>query len=122
MTERRRVLYVDDDPIVGRTGVRLLSPRFDATWAQGGAAALSLLESGQRFDAVVCDLHMPKLSGVEVFREIERRWPDLARRFVLASGSGLDVRTLGVPDHVHFLPKPFSLVELHAAVETVLAT
>jgi YesN/AraC family two-component response regulator len=36
---------------------------------------------------------MPDLTGMDVFEEVERRWPDLADRFVFISGGGVNERS-----------------------------
>jgi CheY-like chemotaxis protein len=43
------------------------------------------LDAG-RFDAVICDVNMPELSGVDFYRRLELKDPDLARRVVFCSG------------------------------------
>jgi CheY-like chemotaxis protein len=62
--------------------------------AGNGREALALLEHhGHAFDLVLCDLMMPDLTGMDVFEEVERRWPDLAPRFVFISGGGVNERS-----------------------------
>ena len=89
---RARVLVVDDEPAVGRAIRRMLMP-YDVTLVDGGAAALALLERDPSFDAIVCDVSMPEVSGLDVYESLARMNPDLARRFVFVSGGAFDVRT-----------------------------
>ena len=65
----------------GRDGHRV-------TTAPDGAAALELLRTGT-FDAVLCDLRMPRLDGPGLFRELEATRPDLAARLLLMTGDAL---------------------------------
>ncbi len=89
----RRILIVDDDLLVARTLARQLSGH--AVEVVGnGREALALLEThGHAFDLVLCDLMMPDLTGMDVFEGVERRWPDLADRFVFISGGGVNERS-----------------------------
>jgi len=74
----KRILLVDDDPLVLRIygeGLRLRG--FEVESAEDGLAAAKFLQKTKP-DAVVLDLMMPKLSGVEVLKYVRNR-PDLAK-------------------------------------------
>src|ERR1044071_5826854 len=62
-----RVLIVDDDPVQRRLLENMVTRAgYDAVIADGGDAAVTLLTSADRFDAVVLDLVMPDLDGLGV--------------------------------------------------------
>jgi CheY-like chemotaxis protein len=74
----KRILLVDDDPLVLRIygdGLRLRG--FEVESAEDGLAAAKCLQKTKP-DAIVLDLMMPKLSGVEVLKYV-RGQPDLAK-------------------------------------------
>ncbi len=83
---RPRVLVVDDEPLVCASLYRVLSPTFDVAPHTSPRHALALLRSGARFQAVLCDLAMPELSGMELHEEILRIDPALAGRTVFLTG------------------------------------
>jgi CheY-like chemotaxis protein len=65
------ILVIDDDALIRRlTAHLLLAEGFKVLPAAGGAEGLALLRSGKAVSAVVCDLIMPGMSGIEVVREI----------------------------------------------------
>jgi CheY-like chemotaxis protein/anti-sigma regulatory factor (Ser/Thr protein kinase) len=68
--EGRHVLVVDDDGI-SRLAARMLLEKegFRVSEAEGGTIALDMIFQ-QAFDAVVMDIHMPKMDGLEVTRRI----------------------------------------------------
>jgi signal transduction histidine kinase/ActR/RegA family two-component response regulator len=82
---RTRVLVVDDDPRAGRALCRALRGH-EVEVAASGEAALAVVESGERFDVVLCDLIMPEMSGPELYARVCARWPELAKRFLFVTG------------------------------------
>jgi signal transduction histidine kinase/CheY-like chemotaxis protein len=89
---RRRLLVVDDDVLVSRTLGRLLKGHV-VDVASSGREALQRLEKDRDYDLVLCDLMMPGLTGMDVYEEIEQRYPELAERVVFISGGGLTERS-----------------------------
>jgi two-component system response regulator MprA len=115
-----KLLVVDDDPALARTLRRALAVEGYAVECAGdGAEALQRL-TADRFDAVVLDVAMPRVDGLEVcrrMRERRDRTPVLmltARDAVGDRVSGLDA---GADD---YLVKPFALDELNARVRALL--
>ncbi len=73
-----RLLLVDDDPMARRAMVRFLSRAgFEVVSVGSGRAALTLIDDGEPFDAVVVDLDMPGMDGLTVIRELYTRRPEL---------------------------------------------
>lgn len=83
----RRVLVVDDDPHVLRSLTRALARDFAVASARNGREALDLVRAGRAFDAMLCDLMMPELSGIELHELLERDDPELAKRTVFLTAS-----------------------------------
>ena len=82
-----RILIVDDDPLVARSLGRALRPH-KTEIASGGRAALDRLCSEPNgFDAVLCDVVMPDMDGVELFRHVSERYPTAAGRFIFVTGA-----------------------------------
>lgn len=80
-----RVLLVDDEPELARLVSRLLRPhRVESV--PDGTKALARLRADSEFDAVVCDLMMPRMSGVELHRQMAEVTPELAQRTVFLTG------------------------------------
>jgi len=115
-----RILLVEDDRLLG-DGIRagLQQAGFAVDWAQDGRAA-ELALSGEAYDAVVLDLGLPRLSGMEVLaraRAVRNVVPVLiltARDTVPDRIAGLDA---GADD---YLVKPFDLGELQARLRALI--
>lgn|SRR5690606_25182691 len=89
-----RVLVIDDEPTVLRAFRRVLEPTYTVVLASNGRDALTLLRAGSDFDAVICDINMPVLGGVDFFRQLQLSYPDLAQRLVFCSGGAIGAATL----------------------------
>ncbi len=117
---RRRVLVIDDDPVVLRALARALR-QHEVTALGSAREALARFEAGERWDAVLCDLMMPELDGIELHAALHRTAPDQAARFVVVTGGAVTERArdfLARPE-VRRLLKPLEPGALLAAVEAV---
>jgi PAS domain S-box-containing protein len=119
VTPRGRVLVIDDEVAVGRTLALVLGSEHEVTVMTSASEALALLrsEGADAFDAVLCDLVMPGMTGLELFRTIQRELPELVPRFLFMTG-GLAPHRLGVPldAQTPLLEKPFDLEMIRAAL------
>ncbi len=114
----RRVLVVDDDPLVARAVVRTLAGAFEVTTATSATDALARIEAGERFDAVLCDLMMPQMTGMELHARVTARDPALARRMLFMTGGAFtEAAARFVADaRARCLEKPFEPERLREAV------
>ena len=118
-----RILVIDDDPLLRRLTARLLSAEgLEVASASGGEEGLKKLEESP-FDALICDLLMPGLSGLDVVRAI-RRDPRRARLpILLLTGQGhredRDAAMAAGADL--YMTKPFSSFELREALGNLLS-
>jgi two-component system, OmpR family, response regulator MprA len=115
-----RILVVDDDAGVRQAVGRALAfEGYDVTQAGDGAEALRLI-AASRPDAMVLDVVMPEVGGLDVCRDLRATGDDLpilvltARHSVADRVAGLDA---GADD---YLVKPFALEELLARLRALL--
>jgi PAS domain S-box-containing protein len=111
---RKRLLLVDDEENMLRVMVRMLQSEFEVIALADPVDALRRFEAGERFDAVCCDLVMPKLSGLELLRRVQELDPAQAARFAFLSGGIQDEPTNTFLENVSnaFLEKPFHFEDL----------
>jgi PAS domain S-box-containing protein len=114
---RTRVLVVDDEPAVGNAVRRMLAEH-DVTVVQSGREALRLLVRDASWHAIVCDLMMAELSGMDLFDELAQKLPGLERRMVFMTGGAFTPRAQEFLERVKNarLEKPFRRDELLALV------
>jgi CheY-like chemotaxis protein len=83
---RSRLLLLDDDARVCKAFERLLRPYHDVTTFQRAHAALEWLRAGAPVDVLFCDLALPDMSGLELYRALLQLRPELLARVVLVTG------------------------------------
>lgn len=117
-----RVLVVDDEPRIAVSISRLFAREMHIHGEDSARRALARLGDEPMFDAVVCDLMMPEMGGVELYEQINNRWPLLARRVVFPTGGAFTPEAAAfletVPNPV--ISKPFDPDELRAAIEGIV--
>jgi len=89
--------------------------------ASDGEEALALLTE-HAFDAVICDLKMPRLDGKAFYKALAARAPGLARRVVFVTGdvAGTDAEAFLEQSGCRWMAKPFRLGELLRVLREVL--
>jgi two-component system response regulator MprA len=115
-----RVLVVDDEPAVRRALERALRlDSYDVTLAADGEEALDAMASSPA-DAVILDVAMPRLDGLEVCRRL-RQAGDRTPVLMLTARDAIDDRVLGLDVGADdYLVKPFALRELQARLRALL--
>jgi PAS domain S-box-containing protein len=115
---RQRVMLVDDEPLVAQTIERLLRRDYDITIALCGRDAIEHITQGTRFDAIVSDVMMPNMTGIELMEELRRVAPDQAERLIFLSGGAFTAQTRERLDQLGVLQleKPISAKELRASI------
>ena len=119
---RARILLVDDDPMITELIIDMLSlDGYDVETAPNGVAALEKVQ-GRPYDLILTDLHMPKLDGADLYRELTRRQAHPPRKIIFLTGTAGSseahrlVQETGLP----VLRKPFNVIELLELVRKVL--
>jgi two-component system response regulator MprA len=120
MTATASVMVVDDEPGVRAALERALRiERYDVRLAGDGAEALALLADGSP-DAIVLDVSMPEIDGLEVCRRL-RAAGDRTPVLMLTARDAVDDRVAGLDAGADdYLVKPFALRELQARLRALL--
>lgn len=114
-----QVLAVEDDPVLGAyVHEQLGRCGFAVTWCRNGPDALELALQSP-YDAVLMDILLPGMSGLEVLARLRQR---SSTPVILMSALGSEQDRIqgfrrGADD---YLPKPFSVDELHVRLEAIL--
>jgi len=117
-----KVLIVDDD----KAFLQILSERMqnrgmEVSTAESAAEALKMLEK-ESYDAVLLDLMMPEMGGIEALQIMRKKQPEIQVIFVTGHPSvskGVEAMKLGAMD---FIPKPVDMSELTEKIQHAKAS
>ena len=122
------VLIVDDEPGI-RFALKRWFERQHWTVSDAGDGQMAMTKllasddaSESRIDLVICDLHLPLISGEALLHTLMVERPALAARLILATG---DTVADAAPDtvlarHPYVLQKPFELAALKTLIESLV--
>jgi signal transduction histidine kinase len=118
VVRRARVLAIDDDEQLLRTIERVLRRDHEVVSVTGGRAALARLTGGESFDAVLCDLMMPDMTGMALHARLLEVAPEVAASMIFLTGGTFTSDAQRFLDTVPNprLTKPFDLKELRRLV------
>lgn len=117
-----RILVVEnEESICTLCRMALGADGFEVDTAADGKVAQEKIGS-RHYDVFIFDIKMPVVDGKELFRWLQKEHPSLTAKVIIISGDTMakDTRTFLDQVTAPFLPKPFTLGELKAAVRKVL--
>lgn len=122
MEKRKRILFVDDEPKILEGLRRILRPlrnEWEVEFAEGGIEALEIL-SRSSFDAIVTDMRMPVMNGLELLNRVKSLYPHIIR--IVLSGQADQETILHTVGPIHqYLTKPSDAETLRAIVDRALS-
>jgi two-component system, cell cycle sensor histidine kinase and response regulator CckA len=123
LTGQGTILLVEDEDGLRSLNARGLRSRgYSVIEASNGVEAMEALEEKNgAVDLVVSDVVMPEMDGPTLLKEMRARNPDL--KIIFVSGYAEDAFEKSLPENQQFafLPKPFTLAQLVAAVKETMA-
>ncbi|MBI2388160.1 MAG: response regulator [Deltaproteobacteria bacterium] len=97
---RGKVLVVDDEPALCTAIRRMLASDHDVVVTASGREALQRVSGGERFDAILCDLMMPEVTGMDLHAELSLVAPGQAERMIFMTGGTFTSRARDFLDEV----------------------
>ncbi len=117
-----RVLLVDDEKeLVSTLAERLAFRGITADWAASGEEALRMIAT-RTYDLAVLDVKIPRMSGLELQKALERQCPGMKFVFVTGHGSEEDFRSgIARAGKANYLIKPVNIEALVAKIHALTA-
>jgi len=120
MSALRKVLVVDDDPVVGKSFDRVLSDKgYVVITASNGQEALDKL-GAESFDVVYTDIKMPGMDGLEVAERVKAKRPWVPVVIVTGYGTAASEARAEAAGVSAFLHKPLSPEMIEGSAEQAL--
>jgi CheY-like chemotaxis protein len=120
MEATKKVLVIDDDPVVGKSFQRVLSGKgYAVISAASGAEALDRL-AREDYDVVYADIKMPGMDGLEVTERIKASRPWLPVVIVTGYGSQANEERATALGVAGFLHKPLSPEMIEGSAQVAL--
>lgn len=121
MSALRKVLVVDDDPVVGKSFNRVLSGKgYAVITASTGQEALDKLDA-EDYDVVFTDIKMPGMSGLDMAEQLKQRHPWLPVVIVTGYGSPDNEARAEAAGVSGFLRKPLSPEMIEGSAQKALS-
>lgn len=116
-----RILVVDDDPMMGTTLRLALEDDYAVSVCGSAEEAMKQLEH-DRFGLVLCDLMMPKVSGIDLFHWYQQRVPEAADHMLFMTGGAYTEQAANFlrNEAKHHIEKPFRVEQLVKRIDAVV--
>jgi two-component system, cell cycle sensor histidine kinase and response regulator CckA len=89
--------------------------------AKNGEKAMEAIEMvGRRLDLLITDVMMPQMDGPTLVKAVRAKFPDLKVIFISGYAEDTFREKVEKDAAIHFLPKPFSLLQLAGKVKQVM--
>jgi putative nucleotidyltransferase with HDIG domain len=122
MSNKRRILFVDDEPNVLQGLERMLRcmrHEWDMVFAGSAQDALSIL-SREPMDVVVTDMRMPGMDGAELLNHVMKQYPHIVR-IILSGQSDREIIMKSIGPTHQFLSKPCGAEKIKATIARAFA-
>lgn len=121
-SRKPRLLVIDDEPLVISMLTRLLRRRYDITTTTSGVEGLRLA-CNEPWDAILCDVMLPELSGPQLLQRLEAEGRPVAAKVGFMTGGAFGSEASSFLERLGrdgWLAKPFGLAQLEAFVEQLV--
>lgn len=113
---------VEDEPGIAKAILRILSTEgFEVDIAVNGEIALEMWKR-KNYDLCISDINMPRMNGIELFRQLANEYPDAIKKFIFMTGDPTNVKIKAFLEENGrpCLSKPFLPENLIAVVKKLL--
>jgi CheY-like chemotaxis protein len=119
---KARIIVVDDEAALGRVLARTLGDEYEVHTSTSGKDALARLASGERFDVILSDLMMPRMTGMELHERVQSLAPDQAARMIFLTGGAFTQASREFLERIpnEWVEKPFQPATLLAVMAKVI--
>ena len=114
------ILIVDDDAVIRGMLYELFSEKYECHTASTAEEAFQYLEV-ETYDAILTDIAMPGLTGIELLKRVQFRDSDTPVILISGKGNEQDPQQSIDLGAFAYVSKPFKLIEIEEVVEQAIA-
>ncbi|MCR5627952.1 MAG: response regulator [Lachnospiraceae bacterium] len=121
--ERQTILIVDDAEVNRLILRNMLEDDYDLLEAVDGEDALNNIEANkEQLDLILLDIHMPKMNGIEVLKELSRRWwkEDIPVIIISAENEESSIVRAYKLGALDYIPRPFNITIVRHKVASIM--
>ncbi len=115
----KSILVAEDEPaVLALASMIVKRANYNAVEAADGVEALEILESGVPVDAIISDIMMPRMSGVDLVKAARLKFPQIPVLFISGYAGNIHEGTKGLlqENGINFLAKPFTPAQLTRSI------
>jgi len=120
---KKRILAIDDEPIIIRVSVKVLTAEgFEVDVAPNGLVAKEM-SARKEYDFYLSDIRTPTMNGMQFYEYLRQNQPGMENRVIFTTGDVLspEVKRFLSDKNNYFLAKPFSPSDLRAIIRKAIA-
>lgn len=123
MSQKLKILFVDDEPHILEALSQLFDAQYDVQVANGGEEAIEIAKKTPDLAIVVSDQRMPQMKGIDVLKAIKEIAPD-AMRILLTGYADADaiLDSVNVGEVFRYVKKPWNTEQLREVVSLAAMT
>jgi DNA-binding NtrC family response regulator len=117
---KKKILIVDDELMLLLSMQRMLEDSYDISTATGGRQAINMInQENDNFDLIITDINMPDVNGVDLYFDVQKNHPNLAKRMIFMTGANLttDIKNFLNTNKNICISKPFESDLLFKVIE-----
>ena len=116
---RKRILIVEDEQEIRNMMQDMLNTEFEVYTANNGGQALKLMDRTD-IDLLVTDIYMPDMDGLELIREVQKKYSSI-KMLAISAGGNHYLKVAKSFGASYVLNKPFTTDEFTSAIHKVLS-
>jgi CheY-like chemotaxis protein/two-component sensor histidine kinase len=121
-SKRGKVLVIDDEALVRTYVTRALDDDHEVVAEASAKNALARVRRGARFDAIICDVMMPDVTGIDFYEQVSRLAPEQGARVIFLTGGAFSSRARRFLETTvnPVIEKPFEPTNLRSVVNRLV--
>ncbi|MBN1949992.1 MAG: response regulator [Bacteroidales bacterium] len=122
MTQKIKILYVDDEAINLQLFKINLSRQYEIFIASSGREGLGILSENPDIDVIFSDLRMPEMNGFEFIQEARKLFPE--KKYFILTGFDINQEIMAAIQSgqiINFFRKPFKTRDIELAISSAIA-